>query len=221
MAKRKWGKKPSQRAVAQRHLRAKRAKRSKREKKRAEGPGVIELRTKLRWRNKRTGQLVPFKKRKGAIVEKVQIQVDAKGKIIRETGFNTAEEVKRTVVPGLIKESGEYAGLVGIALDKTNVMSPSSLKGARKILVKVSGTDPQGHRESFKFDIDSQTVSKRRKVLRSVLLGSILYEMRSRSWRTWYRINQVDWSKTKHTSQSAARKRVPMRDVEIVVRVLK
>lgn len=186
-----------------------------------EEPPIIEFKTLTRWRNKRTGKLVPFANRKGARRETVQAQVDEKGRIIRTTGFNTKEEVRRTVVPGLIAESGAYQGLIGVALDHTNVMSPSSLKGARKILVKVSGTDPHGERASFKFDIGRHIIEKRRKVLRSVLLGSILYEMRQRRWRTWYRIDQVDWSKKHYVSKTSVRDKVPMRDVEMVIRVLK
>lgn len=195
--------------------------RERKAKEREEAPVIIEFKTFTRWRSKRTGKLVPFKKRKGAIKETVQAQVSSTGRVIRMTGYNTREEVKRTVVPGLIDEKGAYSGLVGAALDRTNIMSPSSLKGARKILVKVSGTDPHGERASFKFDIDTPTIKKRRKVIRSVLLGSILYEMRARRWRTWYRIDQVDWSKKHFVTKTSVKDKVPMRDMEIVVRVLK
>jgi hypothetical protein len=195
--------------------------RDRKKKEREEAPTIIEFKTFTRWRNKRTGKLVPFSKRKGATKETVQAQVSSTGRIIRTTGYNTKEEVKRTVVPGLIDEKGAYSGLVGAALDRTNIMSPSSLRGARKILVKVSGTDPHGERGSFKFDIDTPTIKKRRKVIRSVLLGSILYEMRARRWRTWYRIDQVDWSKKHYVSKTSVKDKVPMRDMEIVIRVLK
>ncbi len=218
-----WGAVPSRaaREAARQSKKEQRAYERKQKRLRAEEPGVIELKTMTRWRSKRTGKLVPFAKRKGSMRELVQVQVNQKGRIIRTTGFNTKEEVRRTVVAGLIEETGTNQGLVGLALDRTNIMSPSSLKGARKILVKVSGTDPRGERASFKFDIDYPTIRKRRRVLRSVLLGSILYEMRARSWRTWYRVDHVDWSKVKYGSKSKTRQRVPMRDVEIVVRVMR
>lgn len=215
-----WGK-ATKKQLAIARKREQQRERDARKKAREEAPTIIEFKTFTRWRNKRTGKLVPFNKRKGAVKETVQAQVSSTGRIIRTTGYNTKEEVKRTVVPGLIDEKGAYSGLIGAALDRTNVMSPSSLKGARKILLKVSGTDPHGERSSFKFDIDTPTIKKRRKVLRSVLLGSILYEMRSRRWRTWYRIDQVDWSKKHYVSKTAVKDKVPMRDVEIVIRVLK
>lgn len=221
MAKQKtWGKVTRAQKARARKL-ARQRERDRRKKEREEAPTIIEFKTFTRWRNKRTGKLVPFNKRKGAVKETMQAQVSSTGRIIRMTGYNTREEVKRTVVPGLIDEKGAYSGLVGAALDRTNIMSPSSLRGARKILVKVSGTDPHDERSSFKFDIDTPTIQKRRKVIRSVLLGSILYEMRQRRWRTWYRINQVDWTKKHFVSKSAVQDKVPMRDVEIVIRVLK
>lgn len=215
-----WGKvtrKQRERAKKREQIRERKRKKKERE----EAPTIIEFKTFTRWRNKRTGKLVPYKKRKGSYRETIQAQVSSTGRVIRMTGYNTREEVKRTVVPGLIDEKGAYSGLVGAALDRTNVMSPSSLKGARKILVKVTGTDPHGERASFKFDIDTPTIQKRRKVIRSVLLGSILYEMRARRWRTWYRIDQVDWSKKHFVTKTSVRDKVPMRDMEIVVRVLK
>jgi hypothetical protein len=186
-----------------------------------ESAPYILLEMRHRYRNRRTGKLVPYAQRKGAKIERYQVQVNEKGRVIRQTGFNTDQEVRRTLVPGVIHETGPYQGMIGPALDRTNIMSPSSLKNARKILVKMTGTDPRGERQSFKFDIDAPTVKRRRKVLRSVLLSTILYEMRQRSWRTWYRIDAVDWTKRHYVNKTRVRQMVPMRDVEIVVRVLK
>lgn len=218
MAKRKVKGPWSKRARAEQTRRVKGRRDRQRAKRRAEGPGPIEIRTRTQWRNKRTGTLVPFTKRKGAARELILEQVDAKGRVLRSIGYSTKDEVLRTVVKGMIAESGPDAGLIAPALERTNIMSPSSLKGARRMVVKVAGTGPDGGRQRFQFDIDRHTISKRRKVLKSVLLSMILSEMRLRSWRTWYRIAQVDWTKARR-GVTAARAMVPMRDVEISVRV--
>ncbi len=192
-----------------------------RAKRRRAGPGPIELRMRTQFRSRKTGKIVAYKKRKGAIQEKIQEQIDAKGRVLRTTGYTTKEEVMRTVVAGLIEEEGKNQGMVGVALDKTNIMSPSSLRGARKIVGTVKGVDPKGNTHRFKFDIDAYTVNRHRRHLRSVLLGTILHEMRKRSWRTWYRISYVDWTKKHHVSRSKVQSMVPMQDVEIVIRVLR
>jgi len=220
--KKAWGTVPSDAARAERYKSGRSKARLKKASKRRRGvQGPIELRIVSRWRNKRTGKLVSFVKRKGATREFVQQQIDVHGRVLRAIGHTTKEEVMRTVVPGLIEESGPDAGLIHLALQKTNILSQPSLRGARKILVKVSGVNPHGELDAFKFDMDKQFVDQRRRKLAGALVGMILSEMRGRSWRTWYSPNQVDWSKVKYTTKSAVMKRVPMRNVEIVVRVLK
>lgn len=139
---------------------------------------VEKLTRHIQRRDPKTGRFVS-KGTRGAVKETVTVQRGRGGRIMRAQAVTTAKTVRRTVK---VPTTGTFGGHIGRAMATTNILSAKSLRDAKRVTVRIRGTDRRDKTHRFVVTFDAKGVKK----LSSVLLSRVIGKLSAEGWRPQY-----------------------------------
>lgn len=169
------------------------------------------------YRDKRTGRFVSKAARREVDSERVRMDMQAteRGRLVR--GYEVLSRkttVKTATVDGPL---GGNPGRIDWALFRTNVTT--RLKDARRFELTIKGRDSRDKHRRIKHIIHVGRGVGPDKAF-PYLLAGILRALRQRGFRTQYNIETATYT-VEGSSKSKSRKLKPLKDVEILVKVIK